>query len=43
MADARAWGEALAQDLKDYMAKRIPWSEVDKAIGIPPISTHTTF
>jgi cell division protease FtsH len=30
MADARAWGEALAQDLKDYVAKRIPWSEVDK-------------
>jgi ATP-dependent 26S proteasome regulatory subunit len=30
MADAGAWGESLAQDLKDYMAKRIPWSEMDK-------------
>ena len=30
MADARAWGESLAQDLQDYMHKRIPWSEVDK-------------
>ena len=29
MADARAWGESLAQDLQDYMHKRIPWSEVD--------------
>ena len=30
MASARAWGEELAQDLADYAAKRIPWSEVDK-------------
>ncbi len=30
MADARRWGEALAQDLADYIAKRLPWSEVDK-------------
>ncbi len=29
MATAKAWGEALAQDLADYLAKRIPWSEVD--------------
>ena len=29
MAAAKAWGEALAQDLADYRAGRIPWSEVD--------------
>jgi ATP-dependent Zn protease len=29
MAAAKAWGEALAQDLQDYIAGRIPWSEVD--------------
>jgi cell division protease FtsH len=29
MADARAWGEALARDLKDYKAKKIPCSAVD--------------
>jgi ATP-dependent Zn protease len=29
MAAAKAWGEALAQDLADYIAGRIPWSEVD--------------
>src|SRR5256885_6488107 len=30
MADARIWGEQLAQDLADYLAKRIPWSAVDR-------------
>src|SRR5882672_3568938 len=30
MTDARLWGESLAQHLQDYIAKRIPWSEVNK-------------
>jgi ATP-dependent Zn protease len=29
MSAARTWGEALAQDLQDYIAGRITWSEVD--------------
>ena len=29
MSDGKTWGEALAQDLQDYIAGRIPWSEVD--------------
>ena len=29
MSDARTWGEALAQDLKDFIAGRLPWAEVD--------------
>lgn len=29
MSAAKTWGEALAQDLQDYIAGRITWSEVD--------------
>jgi cell division protease FtsH len=29
MSAAKTWGEALAQDLEDYIAGRITWSEVD--------------
>src|SRR5690242_15418568 len=30
MDDARRWGEVLARDLKDYTAKRIPWTQVPR-------------
>ena len=32
IAEARAWGEDLAQDLNDYKAKKIAWSEVDPGV-----------
>jgi cell division protease FtsH len=45
MSDARKWGEALAQDLKDYIAGRLPWAEVDPGCVLhgPPGTGKTTF
>jgi cell division protease FtsH len=45
MAEARAWGETLAQDLADFIAKRIPWSEVEPAVVLwgPPGTGKTLF
>jgi SpoVK/Ycf46/Vps4 family AAA+-type ATPase len=34
MAEARAWGEALARDLAHLDAGRITWSEVDPGVLI---------
>src|ERR1700730_4041625 len=34
MDEARAWGAAAAQDLSDYIAKKITWSEVDPGVLI---------
>lgn len=45
MAEARKWGEALAQDLADYRAGRLQWSEVDPGCVLhgPPGTGKTTF
>ena len=45
MSDARKWGEALAQDLKDFIAGRLPWAEVDPGCVLhgPPGTGKTTF
>lgn len=45
MSEARKWGEALAQDLKDYIAGRLPWAEVDPGCVLhgPPGTGKTTF
>jgi cell division protease FtsH len=45
MAEARAWGEALKQDLDDYRAGRIAWSEVDPGLVLEgePGTGKTTF
>ncbi len=42
---ARAWGEALVADLRDYKAGRLPWSEVDRGALITgaPGTGKTTF
>src|SRR6476619_8500849 len=44
-AEARAWGEALKQDLDDYRAGRIAWSEVDPGLVLEgePGTGKTTF
>ena len=45
MDEARKWGEALAQDLKDFTAGRLAWSEVDPGCVLhgPPGTGKTTF
>ena len=45
MAEAVAWGEALKQDLADFKAGRIPWSEVDPGLVLEgePGTGKTTF
>ena len=45
MDDARKWGEALAQDLKDFTAGLLAWSEVDPGCVLhgPPGTGKTTF
>ena len=42
---ARAWGEALVADLRDYKAGRLPWSAVDRGCLITgaPGTGKTTF
>lgn len=45
MAEAVAWGESLAIDIRDYTAGTIPWSAVDKGACLygPPGTGKTTF
>ena len=45
MDEARKWGEALAQDLTDFTAGRLAWSEVDPGCVLhgPPGTGKTTF
>ena len=45
MAEARKWGEAVAQDMSDYIAGRLEWSEVDPGCVLhgPPGTGKTTF
>lgn len=45
MDEARQWGEGLAQDLRDYLAGRLDWSEVDPGCVLhgPPGTGKTTF
>jgi cell division protease FtsH len=45
MDAARAWGEATAQDVKDYISGHVRWSDVDPGCVIhgPPGTGKTTF
>lgn len=45
MDEAVAWGKNLAEDLQAYMAKEVPWSEVDPGMVLhgPPGTGKTTF
>lgn len=45
MPEARAWGEALAQDIALYKAGRIAWSDIDAGCVLygPPGTGKTTF
>lgn len=45
MDEAVAWGQALARDLADYGAGRLPWSDVDRGCLLygPPGTGKTTF
>lgn len=45
MDEAVAWGQALARDLADYGAGRLPWSDVDRGCLVygPPGIGKTTF
>lgn len=45
MDEARDWGLALARDLEDYRAGRLPWSAVDRGILLygPPGTGKTTY
>jgi cell division protease FtsH len=45
MDEARKWGESLVQDMRDYMAGRLDWSEVDPGCVLhgPPGTGKTTF
>lgn len=44
MGEAATWGKALAVDLDDYRASRIPWSDVDRGVllhGAPGVGKTT--
>lgn len=45
LGEAAEWGRSLAQDLADYVAGRLPWSEVDRGILVsgPTGTGKTTF
>lgn len=45
MAEARAWGEALAQDIGLYRAGRLDWAEIDAGCVLhgPPGTGKSTF
>lgn len=45
MAEARAWGEALARDMKAYQLGRIVWEDIDPGVVLhgPPGTGKTTF
>lgn len=45
MADACAWGDALADDFANFIAGTLPWSDVDSGalISGPPGTGKTTF
>ncbi len=43
MDDAKAWGLNLVQDLKEYLAGRLPWKEVDRGcLLVGPTGTGKT-
>jgi ATP-dependent Zn protease len=45
MREARQWGEALAQDMKDFIAGRLAWRDVDRGCVVhgPPGTGKTTY
>lgn len=45
MDDAKRWGLNLVQDLKEYMAGRLPWTDVDRGCLLvgPPGTGKTSF